>query len=175
MGGDIRVVLVGAGRAGMVHGRNLATGVRGMRLVGVCEPDDAARESALAELGCDRGYPDPMDAVADDAVDAVVVASPTFTHAGVTIAALKAGRHVLCEKPLASSLDEAYAIRAVARSSEAVFLMGFMRRFDATFTRAADRIGGGGARGAQGVGGGPARPPRPPAGGPPAGRTLAAH
>jgi predicted dehydrogenase len=84
-----------------------------------------------------------MDAVADDSVDALVVASPTFTHADVAIAALKAGRHVLCEKPLASSLDEAYAIRAATRSSEAVFLMGFMRRFDTTFTRTAERIAAG--------------------------------
>ncbi|WP_162606065.1 Gfo/Idh/MocA family oxidoreductase [Jiangella aurantiaca] len=140
MGGDIRVILVGAGRAGLVHGRNLASGVRGARLVGVCEPDDATRESALAELGCEHGFADPMDAVAHDAADALVVASPTFTHAEVAIAALKAGRHVLCEKPLASSLDEAYAIRETARSSDAVFLMGFMRRFDTGFARAAERL-----------------------------------
>lgn len=143
MGGDIRIVLVGAGRAGMVHGRNLAAGVRGARLTGVCEPAEGPRESALAELGCDRGYADPMEVVADDAVDALVVASPTFTHADVAVAALKADKHVLCEKPLASSLDEAYTIRAAALDSEAVFLMGFMRRFDAGFARAAERLAAG--------------------------------
>jgi predicted dehydrogenase len=143
MAGDVRVVLVGAGRAGLVHGRNLAAGVRGSRLVGVCEPDDETREKALAELGCQHGFSDPLDAVAADSVDALVVASPTFTHADVVVAALKAGKHVLCEKPLASSLDEAYAIRTAARGSDAVFLMGFMRRFDTGFARAAERLAAG--------------------------------
>ncbi|AYY15012.1 hypothetical protein EF847_22285 [Actinobacteria bacterium YIM 96077] len=140
MGADVRVVLIGAGRAGLVHGRNFAAGVRGARLVGVCEPDDQARESALAELGCERGFTDPLEAVADDDVDAVVVASPTFTHPDITVAALKAGTHVLCEKPLAASLDEAHAIKAAATSSDAAFLMGFMRRFDQSFRRAAERL-----------------------------------
>jgi predicted dehydrogenase len=140
MGGDVRVVLVGAGRAGLVHGRNLAAGVRGARLVGVADPDDAAREAALSELGVERGFRDPLDAVADDAVDALVVASPTFTHQDIVVAAMKADLHVLCEKPLASNLDEAVAIRDAVQASDATFLMGFMRRFDEGFLRAAERL-----------------------------------
>jgi myo-inositol 2-dehydrogenase/D-chiro-inositol 1-dehydrogenase/scyllo-inositol 2-dehydrogenase (NAD+) len=143
MARDLRVVLVGAGRAGLVHGRNLADGVRGARLVGVADPDDAAREQAATELDCDLRFADPHDAVADDCVDALVLASPTFTHAEVAVAALKAGKHVLSEKPLASTLEEAASIRDAAQASDAVFLIGFMRRFDEGFVRAKERIDAG--------------------------------
>jgi predicted dehydrogenase len=143
MARDLRVVLVGAGRAGLVHGRNLAAGVRGARLVGVADPDDAAREQAANELDCDLRFADPNDAVADDGVDALVLASPTFTHAEVAVAALKAGKHVLSEKPLASTLEEAASIRDAAQASDAVFLIGFMRRFDEGFIRAKERIDAG--------------------------------
>jgi predicted dehydrogenase len=124
----LRVVLVGAGRAGLVHGRNLAVGVPGARLV------------AVAELGCQRTLADPLAAATDDGVDAVVIASPTFTHAAVAVAALQAGKHVLCEKPLASTLEEAWRIQAAADGSSGALVMGFMRRFDAGFARAAERI-----------------------------------
>ncbi len=143
MDGDLRIVLVGAGRAGLVHGRNLAAGVRGAVLVGVADPDDGARQAALTELGVDRGFADPLDAVADDGVDAVVVASPTFTHREVVVAAMKTGVHVLCEKPLATTLDDAYAIRDAVKASDSVFVMAFMRRFDDGFQRAAERIADG--------------------------------
>jgi predicted dehydrogenase len=140
MMGLVRVLLVGAGRAGLVHGRNFAAGVPGARLVAVAEPEPEARERAAIELGCDRAFEDPMDAIAHDGVDAVVIASPTFTHAQVAVVALEAGKHVLCEKPLASTLEEAAAIGAAAERSTATLLMGFMRRFDTGFARAAERI-----------------------------------
>jgi predicted dehydrogenase len=136
----LRVALVGAGRAGLVHGRNLAAGVPGARLVAVADPVPEARQRAAAELGCQWTLADPLDAATDDGVDAVVVASPTFSHAAVAVAALQAGKHVLCEKPLASTLEEAQRIQAAAGGSSGALVMGFMRRFDAGFARAAERI-----------------------------------
>ncbi|HEV3014499.1 MAG TPA: Gfo/Idh/MocA family oxidoreductase, partial [Actinomycetota bacterium] len=139
----VRVALVGAGRAGLVHGRNFSAGVPGARLVAIADPDPEARQRVAAELGCRRTLADPLDAATDDGVDAVVVASPTFTHAAVAVAALEAGKHVLCEKPLASSLEEAERIQAAADGSSGALMMGFMRRFDAAFTRVAERIAAG--------------------------------
>ncbi|MQA85863.1 MAG: oxidoreductase [Streptosporangiales bacterium] len=140
MSDTIRVLVVGLGRAGMVHARNHAGTIPGSRLAAVADPDPAARERAATELGCEQVYDDPVRAAAEADVDAVVIASPTFTHADVAVAALDAGRHVLCEKPLASSGDEAAKIARAARASDCHFLMGFMRRFDAGFCRAAERI-----------------------------------
>jgi predicted dehydrogenase len=139
----LRVALVGAGRAGLVHGRNFAAGVPDARLVAIADPVAETRQRAAAELGCQRTLADPLDAATDDGVDAVVVASPTFTHAAVAVAALQAGKHVLCEKPLATTLEEAQRIQAAAAGSTATLVMGFMRRFDAAFTRVAERIAAG--------------------------------
>jgi myo-inositol 2-dehydrogenase/D-chiro-inositol 1-dehydrogenase/scyllo-inositol 2-dehydrogenase (NAD+) len=139
----LRVLVAGAGRAGMVHARNFAAGVPGARLVGVADPSREALARAQAELGCELVAPDPLAAATADEVDAVVVASPTFTHADVAVAALGAGKHVLCEKPLASSPAEAARIQAAAAAAAGAFVMGFMRRFDAGFARAKERIDAG--------------------------------
>jgi myo-inositol 2-dehydrogenase/D-chiro-inositol 1-dehydrogenase/scyllo-inositol 2-dehydrogenase (NAD+) len=141
--GSVGVLVAGLGRAGMVHARNFAAGIPGARLVALADPDPAARDRAAAELGCERSYADAVAAATADGVDAVVVASPTFAHAEVVLAALAAGRHVLCEKPLASTLDEAAAVLAASRASAGRFVMAFMRRFDTGFRRAAERIAAG--------------------------------
>lgn len=136
----INVLLVGAGRAGMVHGRNFAAGVPGARLRGVADPDAEARERAAAELGCELALDDPLAALADPRFDAVVIATPTFTHGSFAVAALEAGKHVLCEKPLTSTLAEAERMERAVAAASGVFVMGFMRRYDAGFARVAERI-----------------------------------
>jgi myo-inositol 2-dehydrogenase/D-chiro-inositol 1-dehydrogenase/scyllo-inositol 2-dehydrogenase (NAD+) len=137
------VAVVGTGRAGMVHARNFAAGVGGARLAALADPSQEALAAAAAETGCERTFADPLAAVSADGVEAVVIASPTFTHAELAIAALAAGKHVLCEKPLASTLEEAAAIARAAGESDAVFLMGFMRRFDPSWTSVKERISAG--------------------------------
>jgi predicted dehydrogenase len=139
----LRVLLVGAGRAGLVHGRNLATGVPGAALVALADTSREALAAASSELGCKLVFDDPVAAVADERVDAVVAASPTFTHAEIAIAALEAGKHVLCEKPLCSTLEEATAVADAVERADGVFVMGFMRRFDPGFRRAAEAIAAG--------------------------------
>jgi predicted dehydrogenase len=139
----LRVLLVGAGRAGMVHARNFAAGVPGARLTAIADPSLAARERAAEELGVARAFADPVAAATSDNVDAVVIASPTFTHAEVAVAALGAGKHVLCEKPLASSPEEAAKVEAAAAASSGAFVMGFMRRSDPGFARVKERIDAG--------------------------------
>lgn len=143
MSAPVGVAVVGTGRAGMVHARNFAFGVGGGRLVALADPDAQALAVAAAETGCERASADPRDVIVADDVDAVVIASPTFTHAELAVAALAAGKHVLCEKPLASTLDEAATIARAAEESDAVFLMAFMRRFDSMWRSVADRVAAG--------------------------------
>lgn len=142
-GGQLRVCLIGCGRAGLVHGRNFAVGIPGARLVGVVDADARAAEAAAAELGVPALPWAPAEAATSDAIDAVIVASPTFTHADVVVPALEAGAFVLCEKPLAATLSDAERVARAERSSSATLLMGFMRRFDQQFARAAQRIAAG--------------------------------
>jgi myo-inositol 2-dehydrogenase/D-chiro-inositol 1-dehydrogenase/scyllo-inositol 2-dehydrogenase (NAD+) len=143
MSGALGVAVVGTGRAGLVHARNFAAGIPGARLVALADPSEEALAAGAAETGCKGTYADPGEAIAANDVDAVVIASPTFTHADLAIAALAAGKHVLCEKPLASSLEEASAVARAAEDSDSGFLMGFMRRFDPTWASVADRVAAG--------------------------------
>lgn len=136
----MRVLLVGAGRAGMVHARNFAAGIPDASFVGVADPSEEARRAAVAELHCDLSLSDPIAAVRREDIDAVIVATPTFTHAEIVLAALEAGKHVLSEKPMAASMSEAHAIEQAALQSDRLFLMAFMRRFDTRMERAAQRI-----------------------------------
>lgn len=143
MSDALRVLVAGAGRAGLVHGRNFARGVPGARLVGIADPDQDGLAAAARELGVDRAFTDPVAAATNDEVDAVVIGAPTFAHAEIALAALRAGKHVLCEKPLAGTYAEALAVADAAREASGAFLMGFMRRFDAGFVRVRDRIDAG--------------------------------
>lgn len=140
---ELGVALIGAGRAGLVHGRNFAAGIREARLLAIADPDTERRAAAAAELGVDLSFADPLAAATHDAIDAVVIASPTFAHHDIALAALEAGKHVLCEKPIASTLQDAVAMADAAERSGRTFLMGFMRRFDARFRRVAERIAAG--------------------------------
>jgi predicted dehydrogenase len=143
MSDHVRVLLVGAGRAGLVHGRNFAAGVPGAVLQGVADPSQDALAAAGAELDCGWTDPDPLDAVTRDDVDAVVIATPTFSHAELAVTALEAGKHVLLEKPLASTMEEAHRISAAAERADGILMMAFMRRFDPGFARVAERIAAG--------------------------------
>ncbi|MGH8958460.1 MAG: Gfo/Idh/MocA family oxidoreductase [Acidimicrobiia bacterium] len=135
----LEVLVVGTGRAGMVHARNFAAGVPGARLAGIADPSSEARAAASDELGC-PAFESAERAVVDEHFDAVVIASPTPAHAALSVAALGAGKHVLSEKPLASNLKEGHQIREAAERAETTFMMAFMRRFDHGFMRAAQLI-----------------------------------
>jgi predicted dehydrogenase len=137
----VDVCVVGAGRAGMVHARNLRWNLPEARLVGIVETDAGHTADALAELGldADAAFVNLEEALAKADPDAVVITSPTFTHADLVVTAARAGKHVLCEKPLALTLDECDRIESAVDDAGVVFEMGFMRHFDPPFVEA-DRL-----------------------------------
>jgi myo-inositol 2-dehydrogenase/D-chiro-inositol 1-dehydrogenase len=134
----LRVALIGAGRLGAWHARNLAA-LPEAQLVVIADP-----RPEVAELGQRYGarvVPEPEGAI--DGVDAVVVVSPTATHAGVIELAARAGKAILCEKPVA--LDVAGTERALAavRRYGVPLQIGFQRRYDAGYAEARRRIADG--------------------------------
>lgn len=134
--GDIRVCVVGTGRAGMVHARNLQFEVPGARVVAVVDGSEEARLKAARELGVDDHFPTLPEALERVGIDAVCIATPTFTHLELVRTAAAAGKHVFCEKPISITIDEALEmIRATAKAG-VVFQIGFMRRFDEGFLAA---------------------------------------
>jgi myo-inositol 2-dehydrogenase/D-chiro-inositol 1-dehydrogenase/scyllo-inositol 2-dehydrogenase (NAD+) len=130
----MRVLLVGAGRAGANHASHLTS------IAGVFDSDaEAAR--ALADRHGTTAYRSLEAGL--EAADAVVISTPTFTHAELAVAAAQAGRHVLCEKPMALDERECEAMIAAAREAGVVLQIGFMRRFQPEFAEARRRIAAG--------------------------------
>src|SRR5688500_17567215 len=84
------------------------------RMAVLCGRDAGRVDEAADRLGWDEGATSWQDVVARDDVDLVDVCTPGDTHAEIAIAALEAGKHVLCEKPLANSVEEAEAMAAAA-------------------------------------------------------------
>lgn len=129
------VALLGAGRMGRTHAEGLPS-IPGVRMVAVADPIEQARESARAASGALRGYADPAEAIADPEVAAVIVATPTPTHATLVREAVQAGKAVFCEKPVADSVEGAAALLASVRASGVPFQIGFQRRFDPGYAAA---------------------------------------
>ena len=126
----MKLAIFGAGRIGAVHARNAAASKR-IELVAVSD----VLEDAVTALSKETGAPAwPMQAVLDDpGIDAVLLATPTDTHADLSERAAAAGKAVLCEKPI--DLDAARVRICLARVEMAnvPFFVGFNRRFDPSF------------------------------------------
>jgi myo-inositol 2-dehydrogenase/D-chiro-inositol 1-dehydrogenase len=137
----VRVGIVGLGRLGRRHAENLAWHVPGARLVAACSPLPEEREWAKAHFRDTALHADYDALLADASVDAVWLVTPTSLHATQIIAALEAGKHVFCEKPLSLDLAECdRVIEAHARHAHLHVMIGFVRRFDASYRDAFDSI-----------------------------------
>ena len=126
----IRIGIVGAGRIGLVHAESVTYHIPEAQVVMVTDVVlDNARK--LAErFGVPKYSADYMDLINDPDIDAVLVCSPTPTHADISIAAMKAGKHVFCEKPVHTSLDKIKEVAQVAKETGRKLQIGFNRRFD---------------------------------------------
>lgn len=137
------VCLVGAGRAGMIHARNFKNKVPGFTIRAVVDPVEEAAKAACSELDIDRYYLDYEQALQDDAIDAVIVVSPTKFHRDAVVAAAKYGKHILCEKPMAMREEECRDMVEAAEAHKVILQIGFMRRFDAGFVAAKEAVDAG--------------------------------
>lgn len=136
MASHMNVCVVGLGRAGLVHAGNFQRHVPGAVLAAVVESDPDILEKHAGELGIAARYRDIHQALNHAQVDAVCITTPTFTHAEIAVAAARAGKHVLCEKPMALTLAEADRMIEAATAAGVVLQIGFMRRFDPAFLEA---------------------------------------
>ncbi|WP_309667676.1 inositol 2-dehydrogenase [Tabrizicola sp.] len=126
----LNFAILGAGRIGQVHARAVA-GTPGARLVAIADPVAAAAEVVKAAYGCDIRSIDAILASKD--VDAVVICTPTDTHADLIERFVKAGKAVFCEKPVDLSLARVAACLKVVKAEKGTLMVGFNRRFDPDF------------------------------------------
>ena len=128
---SIGVGIIGAGIMGADHARIFAGSVAGAHLVAVSDADPARAQAVARETGSKRAVSDPFAVISDPDVNAVLIASPDATHAGFAIACIRAGKPVLCEKPLAPTAAEALlVIEAELAAGRRLVQLGYMRRFD---------------------------------------------
>ena len=128
VGQPLRVGVIGAGIMGADHANTLRRSVRGAEVTAVADVDLDRAKSAAAGA---TAYDDAFALIADPAVDAVLIASHDSVHAAQVVAAARAGKAVLCEKPLAPTLAEGrQVLRDIGATGEALLSLGFMRRFD---------------------------------------------
>jgi myo-inositol 2-dehydrogenase/D-chiro-inositol 1-dehydrogenase len=126
---DIRVSLIGLGRAGGFHLESIRT-LPGVRLGQVYDADTLRAEEIARQTGC-RVAKDPREAT--QAEDVVVVATPTETHFEFVQAALAAGKPVLSEKPLGTHVEQIDSCFALAQQHAVPLVVAFQRRFDPSF------------------------------------------
>ena len=127
----LNIAIIGAGRIGHVHARTVAAHPRA-RLVLVCDPVGDAAQNLAAQYGA-RSCKEAAEVFADPEVDAVVIGSPTPLHIPHLLAAARAGKAVLCEKPIALDMKDVEAARAELDAITTPVMFGFNRRFDPSF------------------------------------------
>ena len=133
MSSKVRYGLIGTGMMGYEHITNLKL-MPEAEIAGICDPVPPSIQLAQAFLGDElkdrvNVYRDRHAMLADPAIDAVLISSPNFTHAEVLRDVVKSGKHVLCEKPLATTLADVREMRALAKAHKGVFWVGMEYRY----------------------------------------------
>jgi len=125
----VRVALIGTGAVAV---QNHIPGIRlhpAGEVVALCDPEPKALEQAIGASGIRRTFNDYAVLMREPDIDAVVIATPNHVHAPIALAAIAAGKHVLCEKPLAMSHAETAAMTLAAENAGVVNMTAFTYRF----------------------------------------------
>ena len=129
----IRYGLIGTGMMGYEHITNLKL-MPGAEIAGIMDPEPNSILMAQAFLGeglrdSARVYEDRQAMLADPSIDAVLISSPNFTHAAILRDVIASGKHVLCEKPLATTLEDVREVYRLAQGYRGVFWVGMEYRY----------------------------------------------
>jgi predicted dehydrogenase len=133
-----RAAVIGAGFIGAVHAR--AARLAGARLVGVVASSPDSTRRAVSALGAERGFDTAEALVESPDVDVVHICTPNHLHAPLAQAALAAGKHVVCEKPLGVDGEQARALTAAAQAGDRAAAVPFVYRYYPTVREARERV-----------------------------------
>ncbi len=136
----VKFGLLGAGRIGKVHAKAV-TGDANAKLVAVADAFPAAAQAIADQYGCDVRTIEAIETAKD--IDAVVICTPTDTHADLIERFVKAGKAVFCEKPIDLSLARVKQCLEVVRAHKGTLMVGFNRRFDPHFAAVRGQIDAG--------------------------------
>ena len=125
----LKIALVGVGAAAQINHIPVLKRTEGLELVALCDHDPEKAQRVAQKFGIASAYGRLEDLLADDEIDAVDVCTPNYLHAPMAMAALEAGKHVLCERPLARSGTEAAAMVKAAKKHECMLMCAVQHRF----------------------------------------------
>jgi myo-inositol 2-dehydrogenase/D-chiro-inositol 1-dehydrogenase len=126
----VRFALLGAGRIGKVHAKAVS-GNASAKLIAVADAFPAAAQAIASAYGCEVRTIEAIEAAKD--IDAVVICTPTDTHADLIERFARAGKAIFCEKPIDLDVDRVKACIKVVSETKGKLMVGFNRRFDPHF------------------------------------------
>lgn len=137
----VNLGIIGFGRIGKLHTESLTKYVSNASLKAVADPfiDEEGTKHAKS-LGIKEVYKDYKKILNDPEIDGVLVCSSTDTHSKISIEALRAGKHVFCEKPIDLNIDKIKEVLEEVEKSKLKFQVGFNRRFDHNFKAIRDTV-----------------------------------
>lgn len=125
----LKVGLIGVGAAAQVNHIPALMKIEGLELVALCDRDPEKAQRVAQKFGIPRAVARTEDLLDDDTLDAVDICTPNYLHAPMAVAALEAGKHVLCERPLARSSEEAAAMVKAAKKADRHLMCAVQHRF----------------------------------------------
>ena len=131
----VRVGIIGAGRIGRVHAQSIAYGIPEARIVAISDPYFPGAEKAAKDFGIPQAVADYHEILNNPDIDAVLICSPTPTHADIAMEAARAGKHIFCEKPIDTTIAKILQTKTVVEEAGVKMQIGFNRRFDHNFNR----------------------------------------
>jgi myo-inositol 2-dehydrogenase/D-chiro-inositol 1-dehydrogenase len=139
----LHIGIIGAGRIGRVHAETLAFRLPEAQTVAITDVNRDAAQALAARCNISRIAESAAQIIADPQIEAVLICSPTPTHADLIVEAAKAGKHIFCEKPIAHCLGQIDRALAAVEAAGVQLQIGFNRRFDANFARVRKAVAGG--------------------------------
>ncbi len=136
----LQIGIIGAGRIGRVHAESLAFRIPEAAPAAIADPNGEVAREVAERCGIPCVVTDSKEILNDPAIDAVLICSPTETHANLIVGAARAGKHIFCEKPIDHSLSNIDGALQEVKKTGVKLQVGFNRRFDANFIRVRNAI-----------------------------------
>lgn len=140
----VKVGIIGAGRIGKVHTESICNIVKNATVKTIADPFMNEETVAWAKsMGVTNTTKDYREILADPEIQAVLICSSTNTHSPVSVEAIKAGKHVFCEKPIDHDIDKIKAVIEALKENPVKYQVGFNRRFDHNFEAVKNAVAAG--------------------------------
>ncbi|MDF2888310.1 MAG: oxidoreductase domain protein, partial [Lacrimispora sp.] len=140
----VTVGIIGAGRIGKVHTASICNIVKNATIKTIADPFMNEETANWAKsMGVTNTTKDYKEILADPEIDAVLICSSTNTHSPISVEAIKAGKHVFCEKPIDHDVEKIKDVIDALKDSKVKYQVGFNRRFDHNFEAVRNAVAAG--------------------------------